>query len=316
MAPPPRRPFAAGSVSLGLHPDTELSARGQIDLLLQQAVVAEIAGFDGVTLSEHHNGFPGYLPQPLLVTNWLLAATSTVWSGPAPTILSVRNGRLFAEELAWTATKFPGRVTAALAPGYARADFDYLNVPYGERAQRFERQLRALTQTLHTSGDCSDGDAAARGWPASGAPVLVAANSAGGVARAARFGLGVMFPGGEDPVRLARLSQQYRALGGPGPVVWTRTVWLGELPADVSARFRRRYQDAADTTMRQHSGFRIGIACGDARDIAAELAEEHHTIGADAIDVRLHLPGVPSEDITAMIDSVGTQMVSLLRALM
>src|SRR5690349_3741837 len=109
-------PFGRGSVSLGLHPDSSLDLHHQIDVLVGQAVDAERAGFDGVTVSEHHNGFPGYLPQPLLASTWILEATSTVWSGPAPTVLSLRRARLVAEELAWTAARHPRRFGAVLAP--------------------------------------------------------------------------------------------------------------------------------------------------------------------------------------------------------
>src|SRR5216117_2708573 len=82
--------FASRSLSLGLHPVSTLDASQQVDHLIAQATAAEEAGFDGVTVSEHHAGFPGYLPQPLLATHWLLGATRRIWSGPAPTLLGLR----------------------------------------------------------------------------------------------------------------------------------------------------------------------------------------------------------------------------------
>ena len=43
-----------------------------MDHLLRQAKLAEEAGFDGLMTSEHHGGFPGYLPNPLQMAGWLL----------------------------------------------------------------------------------------------------------------------------------------------------------------------------------------------------------------------------------------------------
>jgi hypothetical protein len=57
---------------------------------------------------------------PLLATAWGLSSTEQVWAGPSPCLLALRNPALVAEELAWTAARFPGRVGAALAPGYAQ----------------------------------------------------------------------------------------------------------------------------------------------------------------------------------------------------
>ena len=48
------------------------------------ADAAAQAGFDGVTISEHHAGFAGYIPQPLLVVVQILERLPGLWAGPAP----------------------------------------------------------------------------------------------------------------------------------------------------------------------------------------------------------------------------------------
>lgn len=309
-----RRPFGAGSVSIGLHPDSGLAADQQIETLMDHAVRAERAGFDGITVSEHHNGFPGYLPQPLLVSSWILEATSSVWSGPAPTILSVRRARLVAEELAWTASRFPGRLGAVLARGYARSDFEHLDVPFDDRATRFPGELAALAAVMGVGrGAAPTDDAALNDWPRFGGALLVAANSVGGVTRAADLGYGVMFPGGEEPVRLGRLSRRYRQRGGSGPVVWTRSIWVGEPPASAVDELARRYRAAAAPGMRQSSGFRVGLLAGPADHVAAALQEEWRLVAADGVNLRVHLPGVPAGEIGAMIDRVGREVLPAVR---
>ena len=309
-----RVPFGPGSVSIGLHPDSSLVADRQIATLVEQAVRAERAGFDGVTASEHHDGFAGYLPQPLLVSSWILEATSTVWSGPAPTILSLRSARLLAEELAWVAARFPRRLGAVLARGYARSDFEHLDVPFDERAERFVGELTILAAVMGVGSDSrSANDAALKDWSRFGGALLVAANSLEGVMRAADMGLGVMFPGGEDPVRLGRLSRRYRERGGKGPVVWTRSVWVGDPPAAAVGELERRYRAAASPGMRQRSGFKVGLLHGPSDRVAATLQEEKRIVAADGVNLRVHLPGVPPAQIGDMIDRIGREVLPAAR---
>ena len=74
-------PCSAGSVSLRMYPHP-LAADEIVSEMRAQARVAEASGFDGVMTSEHHGGFPGYLPNPLGAAGWLLDATRT-WIDPA-----------------------------------------------------------------------------------------------------------------------------------------------------------------------------------------------------------------------------------------
>src|SRR5919206_4125123 len=96
-------PFAPGSVSLRLYPHNELSATAIVDELRAQAAVAEEHGFDGVMTSEHHGGFPRYLPNPLQVAGWLLEGMASGWAAPCPLLLPLRPPAMVAEEIAWLA---------------------------------------------------------------------------------------------------------------------------------------------------------------------------------------------------------------------
>jgi len=68
-------PFSPGTVMLGLHLSAG-DAREAVRSLREQAVAAERAGFDGIGLSEHHGGFPGYAPTPIVLAGALVAATN------------------------------------------------------------------------------------------------------------------------------------------------------------------------------------------------------------------------------------------------
>ena len=71
--------------------------------------------------SEHHGGFAGYSPNPLQVTGWLLEAMRTGWCAPCPMLLPLRPVALVAEEVAWLAARFPGRVAVGRRAGRAAA---------------------------------------------------------------------------------------------------------------------------------------------------------------------------------------------------
>jgi len=110
-------PFAPGSVSLRLYPHNDLSATGIVDELRTQASLAVQHGFDGVMTSEHHGGFHGYLPNPLQAAGWCLEAMPGGWAAPCPLLLPLRPPALVAEEIAWLAARFPGRVGIGVASG-------------------------------------------------------------------------------------------------------------------------------------------------------------------------------------------------------
>ena len=306
-------PFAAGSVSLGLHAIEPRNGPGQAQAIVEQALAAEQAGFAGVTLSEHHGAFPGYMGQPLLAANWILAATDSVWAGPAPYLLSLRNPMLVAEELAWTAARFPGRVAAALAPGYAKADYDLLDLDFEDRAQRFEHALCTVLQTLSAGAVGVEADPAVTAWRARPGVLLTAGNSRPGVRRAARSGTGLLLPGGGMRERYRELVGCYRDSGGVGPVVKIRQIWMGTPPPGSLEARDAVYKQAASKDMRQAQGFAEPFLHGDDGQVLAELSRDIDEFGLDAINIRFHLAGVTHEQVLEQIACFGARILPRLR---
>ena len=62
--------LGAGSVSLRLYA-SEGTSVDQVNQMRAEAQLAEDIGYDGVMVSEHHAGFPGYLPNPLQLSAFL-----------------------------------------------------------------------------------------------------------------------------------------------------------------------------------------------------------------------------------------------------
>lgn len=300
------RPFAPGSVSLGLHTIEPRDARGQAQAIVEQAQAAEAAGFAGVTLSEHHGSFPGYMGQPLLAANWILAETKSIWAGPAPYLLGLRNPALVAEELAWTAARFPGRVGAAFASGYARSDFDLLGASFDDRGARFGPDLGALLARL---ADVRDGDPAIEAWAADPAPILTAANSRPGVRAAAEMGTGLLLPGGNAPERYRELIGRYRDRGGPGPIVKIRQIWMGTPPPGALEARDAVYKSAATSAMKQSRGFAEPFLHGSDEHVLEQLAADAEAFGIDAMNIRFHLAGIPHEAVLEQIERFGAAVL-------
>src|SRR5215472_3577695 len=151
-------PFAPGSVSLRLYPHLDLPAPAIVEELRGQAALAAEHGFDGVMTSEHHGGFAGYLPNPLQAAGWCLEAMADGWAAPSPLLLPLRAPALVAEEVAWLAARFPGRVGVGVAAGALPADFEVMGLTMDHLADRFSAGLEALAALLRgqASGPLAD----------------------------------------------------------------------------------------------------------------------------------------------------------------
>ncbi|MBS1676599.1 MAG: LLM class flavin-dependent oxidoreductase [Actinobacteria bacterium] len=307
------RPFGRGSVSLGLHVYDEHDGARQAGTIVAQARAAEAAGFSGVTFPEHHGGFPGYMGLPGLAANWVLGATERIWAAPAPYLLNLRNVHLAAEELAWSNARFPGRFGVALAPGYARSDFDLLGVEFEGKAQRFEEHLEELLPTLEARGDGA-ANPAFRFWAEHPAPIVGAVNTKVGVRRAARFGMSIFFPGGETRERMRELISVYREAGGEGTVSKVRPMWLGEAPAGAIEAREAMYAAAAVKGSKQSTGFREPFLHGDPDHVTAELLADVEEIGLDGLNLRFHLEGGTHEWVCEQIAAFGGQVLPPVQA--
>ena len=158
-------PLGARSVSLRLYPHLDLGATAVVEELRAQAALAAATGFDGVMTSEHHGGFAGYLPNPLQAAGWCLEAMSSGWAAACPLLLPLRPAALVAEEVAWLAARFPGRVGVGVAAGALPADFEIMDTNLDDLTARFASGLSEVTRLL------TDGDP---GGPLAGDPAIAA----------------------------------------------------------------------------------------------------------------------------------------------
>ncbi len=307
-------PFARGSVSLRLYPHNDLPAPVIVEELRAQARLGAERGFDGVMTSEHHGGFAGYLPNPLQVAGWCLEAMPHGWAAPCPLLLSLRPPALVAEEAAWLAVRFPGRVGVGVAAGALKEDFEIMGLPMDDRAARFSNGLEQLVGVLN-GGDPRGlaGDPAIKACAEHPVPVVSAAMSLTAVRRATRHGVGILFDSLSTPERCRELSDAYRAAGGTGPCILIRRAWVGEPPRQGVARQLDVYRSYAPVASQTHWQGEQLVASTSAGDVAAGLADAARRAGADAVNIRIHVSGVTPEAAREQIARLGDDVIPALR---
>jgi alkanesulfonate monooxygenase SsuD/methylene tetrahydromethanopterin reductase-like flavin-dependent oxidoreductase (luciferase family) len=310
-------PFAPGSVSLRVYPHNELGATAIVDQLCNQAALAAAGGFDGVMTSEHHGGFAGYLPNPLQVTGWQLAAMARGWAAPCPLLLPLRPVRLVAEEVAWLDARFPDRVGVGVGPGSLDLDFVAAEIDPADAVDRFKAQLPVLAAMLRGADlGVLEGDRALAALAEQGRsiPLVTTAMSAEAARRAGRLGAGVIYDGASVTDRLRRLSQAHASTGGGGSRVLVRRVWLGEPPREAfDAQFDvyTGYTPAERQAHWQGSGW---LCEDDPSTLADALTTALHESGAHCLNLRIHAPGVAADRAREQIVDLGAELLPVLRA--
>jgi alkanesulfonate monooxygenase SsuD/methylene tetrahydromethanopterin reductase-like flavin-dependent oxidoreductase (luciferase family) len=307
-------PFGRGSVSLRLYPHNDLPAPAIVDELRAQAALAADHGFDGVMTSEHHGGFAGYLPNPLQQAGWCLEAMTTGWAAPCPLLLPLRPPALVAEETAWLAARFPGRVGLGVAAGALADDFAVMGLDMDDLGARFTAGLDALVGML--SGTDPDGlaeDPAINACAEHPVPVVSAAMSGTAVQRAARLGVGLLFDSLSTPARCRELTDTYRAAGGTGPPILIRRAWVGKPPREQLEQQLDVYRSYANEGAQQHWKDEQLAAATDPAEVAETLADAATRAGADALNLRVHVPGVAPEAAREQIMRLGVEVLDSLR---
>ena len=309
----PIAPFAPGSVSLRLYPHNELPADAIVRELCTQAGLAFGSGFDGVMFSEHHGGFAGYLAQPLQMASFVLAEHTRGWAAAAPLLLPLRSTALVAEEVAWLQVRHGGRVGLGVAAGALPLDFEAAGISQTDAVDRFKSELPRLVAMLRGEDlGALAADPALLACRRAPVPVLSAAVSVAAAVRAARCGAGILMEGMSTPERLARLTHAYGDAGGTGSRVLIRRVWLGRVSSGLIDSQRAVYESYAASA--SSFGEDQTIASDQPDEIAERLVATVKQVGADALNLRVQLPGMSFHEVRQQIAEIGCAVVASLRS--
>ena len=306
-------PFAPGSISLRLYPHNDLPADLIVQVMRGQAALAAEVGFDGVMTSEHHGGFGGYMPNPMQMAGWLLEAMPQGWAAPCPILLPLRPWAFAAEEIAWLAARFPGRVGLGVAAGSLEADFEIMDTNKDNLVQRFADGLNKVTAAL-SGRDVGllSGDIAIKRCVEHPIPVLSAAMSEAAVKRCVVSGAGMLYAGVSANWHCRQMTDSYRAQGGTGPIVLVRRVSVGggrERHAKQVDLYKSYSPKEGQSKWAENQ-----LTEGTPAEIAESLIRDLTETGADSLNLRVHVPGVSPDDARRNIEGLRDVLARLREA--
>ena len=281
--------------------------------LCAQAGLALAHGFDGIMTSEHHGGFGGYQAQPLQMATFVLDDHASGWAAAAPLLLPLRPTALVAEEVAWLQARHRGRVGLGVAAGALPLDFGVAGISQDDAVDRFKAALPRLVAMLRGEelGEL-EGDPALQACRDHPVPVLSAAVSVAAARRTARCGAGMLMEGMSAPASLARLTTAFDDAGGTGSKVLIRRVWLGRVRHALVTQQRAVYESYAGRD--RAFGEDQTIASDDPDELAERLVGTVIASGSDALNLRIHLPGMGPAEVRDQITSIGTTVLEGVRA--
>ncbi|TCM46749.1 LLM class flavin-dependent oxidoreductase [Kribbella sp. VKM Ac-2568] len=119
--------------------------RPSLEDAVEQAQLAEQAGFEWIVLGERHLHRPGY-HEILTSLTWLAARTDRIGLATAGIVAPLYHPVVLAETLAHLDVLSGGRLTAGFVLGYRPEEFALYGVTQAQRVARFEECLMILTR--------------------------------------------------------------------------------------------------------------------------------------------------------------------------
>ena len=201
-------------------PDSGIDTSRLYAEILDQVAWLDTLGLDLVWFTEHHFVEDGYLPSWTPVAGAMAARTKRVRFSSDICLLPFANPVRLAEDLAVLDNLSGGRVELGVGMGYAPHEFRGFGLPYPQRLSRMEEGLEVLRRcftgerfSFHGKRyDFDDVMIRPRYVQPGGPPLWIAAMSAGGAARAARFDANLL-PQGERAQVLDPWREAVRAAG-------------------------------------------------------------------------------------------------------
>jgi probable F420-dependent oxidoreductase len=264
------------------------------DQWLELTQVAEAAGFDQVSLSDHVF-YPGKLdssypytdsgrplfppetpwPDAWVMTGALAAVTQRITFSTHVYVLPARNPFIVAKAVGTAAYVSGGRVLLGVGAGWMREEFSQLEQPFERRGARMEEQIEVL-RTLWRGGMVEhhgpfyDFDRLEMSpAPAEPVPILIGGHSETALRRAARIGdgwMGVYYGVDELLAIVERLQGYRRECGTEGRAFEIQASIVDQLPTpDVCARLAEAGVTAIVTSAWMMEGLRFASLDENAR---------------------------------------------------
>ncbi len=202
-------------------PDSTLSMTDVYTATVEQAVLADQLGLDHVWFTEHHFLADGYLPAFQPLAGAIAARTERIRISNDIALLPLYHPIRLAEELAVLDHLSNGRMELGIGMGYVPSEFEAFGVPLKNRVSMTEEGIDILRLAWGDGPFDYEGrryrlrgvDVHPKPVQVGGPPLWIAAMSAAGAERAARFGTHLL-PQGHPDVVLEPWRDAVRAAGG------------------------------------------------------------------------------------------------------
>lgn len=115
-----------------------------LDQMIEEAVLAEQLGFDGIFIPERHARGETFAPSPLIVAAAVAARTTRIRIATTVLMPTLYNPMHLAEQVAMIDNLSRGRFSLGVGVGYHQDYHRYFGVPWENRGKRFEEALDVL----------------------------------------------------------------------------------------------------------------------------------------------------------------------------
>lgn len=260
-----------------------------VDEIAAEARAAERAGFGGVFVSEHHQRADNFFPSPLILATVVARETSRVDVGIGVAILPLYDPIRLAEDATCVDVISGGRSILGLGPGYVPDDWSLYGMDRSEALARYEEAVPLV------AGAWDLGRSHAGRWyraeikritprPISSPRprIWIAANTRGGVERAARYADGWIIGARSSRAKAAELYRIYRsecaAQGKPALVAAIRDAWLADTDADA---FREIGRPLLGTHLERVRGGFISDPSAAGLSVESASADDFYRVAGD-----------------------------------
>jgi alkanesulfonate monooxygenase SsuD/methylene tetrahydromethanopterin reductase-like flavin-dependent oxidoreductase (luciferase family) len=133
-------------------------AAAAFEQVVDEAVLAEQMGFDGVFLPERHARGETFVPSPLIAAAAIAARTSRIRIATTVLLPTLYNPMHLAEQVAMIDNLSRGRFTLGVGVGYHEGYHQFFGVPWEKRGKRFEEVMAVLKLAFSGERFSFDGD--------------------------------------------------------------------------------------------------------------------------------------------------------------
>ncbi len=276
---------------------------------VEEVVVADRLGFDGVWVSEHHLTGDGMLPAPLVMAAVLAARTSRMRVGTNILVLPLHHPLRVAEDAAVVDLVSGGRLSLGVGQGYSEREFAAFGVDRRRRGALLEEGVRVIREAWTEVAPRPHGEI----------PIYVAGVTAAGLRRAARLGDGVIIYCATPADLIARRKLLDEVVDNPPPLICT-----GIMHVDDDAD--RAWADAApgiaylEGEIASYGGteppplHREDYLVGTPEDVAARLIALHDATQFVHFAHWLRLPTLSHDAALRSLELIAHRVIPAVRA--